>query len=101
MILKLAAVATAVALAAPAHADPDLRGYALAIAPSVCLTIGRHGQDGIIATADAIEGETGWSEYQAGQVIAIAVYAYCPQFVPVLRAFAGQGNQVHKGEVLA
>jgi hypothetical protein len=67
----------------------------------VCLTIGRHGQDGIIATADAIEGETGWSEYQAGQVIGIAVYAYCPQFVPVLRAFAGQGNQVGKGEVLA
>jgi len=101
MILKLAAVATAVALAAPAHADPDLRGYALAIAPSVCLTIGRHGQDGIIATADAIEGETGWSEYQAGQVIGIAVYAYCPQFVPVLKQFAGQGNQVRQGEVLA
>ena len=96
---SVAALATAVALAAPAHADPDIHGYALAIAPSVCLTIGRHGQDGIIATAAAIEGETGWSEYTAGQVIGIAVYSYCPQFVPMLRAFAGQGETT-KGEII-
>jgi len=106
MIAKLttAAIATAMTLAAPAHADPSiesLRGYALAIAPSVCLTVGRHGQEGIIATADAIESETGWTEYEAGEVIGIAVYSSCPQFVPVLKQFAGQGNPIGRGEVLA
>ena len=93
----------AVTLATPAHADPSyesLKVYAAAIASSVCLTISRHGQDGIIATAAAIEGETGWSEYAAGEVIGIAVYAYCPQLGPVLREFAGQGNN-KQGEVLA
>jgi hypothetical protein len=105
MIAKLTAITiTAVTLAAPAHADPSLESlkvYAAAIAPSVCLTISRHGQDGIIATAAAIEGETGWSEFQAGEVIGIAVWAYCPQLGPVLKEFAGQGNPIGKGEVLA
>jgi len=88
----VAAVAAGVVLAPAAHADPSddfIARYAWSAAPAVCNGLFQSpNAAGILATAFVIERDTGWNDFQAGEVIALAVADACPQLLPLLRSFA-------------
>jgi hypothetical protein len=90
-----AAVALAVVLAAPAHADPDtdakfIQGldighipyedadFAVLLGHLVCMRLSA-GTGTYPATVDFVRGaHPAWTDFQDGYFIALAVTAYCP-----------------------
>jgi hypothetical protein len=71
-----------------AKADPLTDVYAARNAERVCATLDEvpsvAGVEGIVV---AIMDETGWEGGPAGEVIAISIFAKCPEYVGVLDAF--------------
>jgi len=79
------------AFAAPANAEPDpsveVLEYAAKAEGAVCRTISKYPTIfGVRGILDAIEDE-GFTPYEAGEIVALAVTDSCPQFVPVLEKF--------------
>lgn len=75
----------------PAHAGPgdrEVRRYAESVATAVCSTLDSYpslgGVKGVIA---AIKADGGFGDYEAGEVIAIAVQEDCPRYLPLLQRF--------------
>ncbi len=90
--LAAAAVATAVITAPLAGADAGT-DYGDSHADAVCSTLTAYPSTGGLAgVAQAIHELDGLSYYQAGEAIGEAVYTQCPQFVPLITAFARTGT---------
>ena len=91
------------AFAAPAHAEPDpsieVLEYAARAEGAVCSTISKYPTIfGVRGILEAIE-DVGFTPYEAGEIVALAVTDSCPQFVPVLEKFVavyggGEGTSV-------
>lgn len=91
MIRRLVAfLALPVIFAAPAHADPDVvSNYAAYNAGRVCRTLDSYPTlPGVAGVLDGIQSDTGFSDYNTGRVIALAVTANCPWHWPLLKRFA-------------
>jgi hypothetical protein len=86
--------ASAVPPATPqAGAGTPSATYGTNHAADVCSTLTRYPSlDGVMGVAEAITQESGLTAYQAGEAIGEAVYTSCPQFVPLIQAFAHQGT---------
>ena len=77
------------ALAAPANAEPstEVLEYAALAEGAVCRTLSDYPTIyGVRGILQAI-GEEGFTPYEAGEVVAMAVVYACPQFIPVLERF--------------
>lgn len=85
--------ATMTMCAAPAKADMPLDVVDV-YAPIVCDVLSEHpSTDGLLGIGIALMGD-GWTGYEAGQIMGQSVQNECPQFIPILRAFAARyGNQ--------
>jgi hypothetical protein len=74
-------------LAPPAHADP-VSNYAAIVAPAVCTTLDTYptvaGVTGVLA---GVVEDSGFSYYDAGQIVATAVIDECPRHLPLLQKF--------------
>ena len=87
----LLGIAAGIITAAQAQAEPEpsieVLEYTARAEGAVCRTLSRYptinGTSGILA---AIEDE-GFTPYEAGEIVALAVTDACPQFVPVLEQF--------------
>jgi len=80
----------AVFYSTPSHADPitpSVAVYAAQNAPAVCSTLADFPSiPGLEGVMDAIVTD-GFTGYQAGQIVALAVQARCPRFEPLLEEF--------------
>ena len=75
--------------AAPAKADVSEDEAAIYYGP-VCATLTEvPSVQGVIGIGLALKDE-GYSGYEAGQILGLSVINQCPQFIPILRAFAAQ-----------
>jgi len=76
--------------AAPAKADVSEDEAAMYYGP-VCATLADYpsSTDGVIGIGLALKDE-GYSGYEAGQIVGLSVLNYCPEFIPILQAFAAQ-----------
>ena len=73
-------------------ADPGT-DYGNAHADALCSTLIRYPSfGGINGIAEAIHERDGLSPFQAGKAIGTAVYAHCPQFIPLITAFGRLGT---------
>jgi hypothetical protein len=67
--------------------------YGSAHAADVCSVLTDYPSvGGILGIAQGITQRDGLSPYQAGEAVGTAVYKSCPQFVPLLTAFAHMGS---------
>lgn len=93
LMLLMAALGCAVVLLSPqAKAspgiDPDVVDYAVAHADAVCTVLDRY------PTLDGVGGvgmgiiNAGWTANEAGQIMYLAVYDMCPEYLPLLKRFA-------------
>lgn len=81
-------VGGSVGLAARANATPAL-DYAVTHAQKVCRTLDKYPSfAGIEGIADAIVKETGFGYYDAGMVIGLSVNNVCPEYIPLIQAYA-------------
>jgi len=101
MLRFLCAVLVSVGLAPVARADGPsdavVATYAVSVAPAVCRgLIADPDAAGILSLAFMIERDTGWDDFHAGEVIALATANYCPALLPLLRGFAHSA----RGQVL-
>jgi hypothetical protein len=72
---------------APAKADVS-EGESSYFYGAVCATLAEHpSTDGVIGIGLALKDE-GYSGYEAGQIVGLSVINRCPEFMPILRAFA-------------
>jgi hypothetical protein len=75
--------------AAPAKADVSEDEASMYYGP-VCATLAEYPSvNGVIGIGLALKDE-GYSGYEAGQILGLSVINQCPQFIPILRAFAAQ-----------
>jgi len=75
-----------VLLTSPAKADPISQGERV-----VCVLLDQNPTfAGIVQTAIVIEAKTGVDDRTAGQMIAQSVYAQCPEYIPLITAFANK-----------
>lgn len=75
--------------APPASADPA-SNYAAITAPAVCATLTDYptfaGINGVVAF---IVQDAGFSYYDAGRVVGMSVYGWCPQHAALIERYAG------------
>ena len=86
-IITGALIVAGTIVAAPGRADVTQRDVAI-YAVAVC---GALDDDPSVATVVGLGlglGSEGYSGYDAGQIIALAVMSRCPEYEPVLRRFA-------------
>lgn len=79
-------------LATPADADPgtdrQVRAYAADAAPVICSVLDDYPTiSGVAGVLQGIKTDSGLTDFQSGQVIAIAVQASCPRHVGLLQRF--------------
>lgn len=73
--------------AGEAHADP-VSNYADHAAYAVCGTLDEVPNfPGILGVLSGVQEDSGFSPYQAGQVVGMAVRDYCPRHLPLLQQF--------------
>jgi hypothetical protein len=75
-----------------AHADPGISPnvaiYAAKSGTAVCDTLDDYPTIlGVAGVSEGIMQDGGFTGYQAGQIVAIAVESNCPRFLPLLREF--------------
>lgn len=87
LMLASVIIGAAIAFASPAHADP-VSNYAEISAGPICSTLDSYPSlAGVSGVAAAIEEDAGFSAYDAGRVIAMAVIDYCPRHLGLLRQY--------------
>lgn len=89
LLLALFGWLTAAALftAGVAKADP-ITDYATTNADAVCSTLHDYPTvDGVTGILAAVIEHSGFSPYQAGRTVAMAVTLECPQYIPILQKF--------------
>lgn len=87
MSTLLALPAAALISAQAAKADP-VSNYAALNAGPICSTIADYPTvAGVTGVLSGVMEESGFTAYQAGEVVAAAVIGWCPQYVPVLQRF--------------
>lgn len=74
-------------LAPEAHAGPA-EDYAVVNAGRVCAVIEAHPTvDGVTGVLAGVIADSGFSPYQAGRIVGMAVMMDCPEMLPVLQQF--------------
>ncbi|CPR34003.1 Bacteriophage protein [Mycobacteroides abscessus] len=80
------AISVMVMCSPPAHADPVI-DYTSQVGAKVCVVLDASPSFvGVNIAANAIRND-GFTTYQAGEVIALAVGNYCPRHISLLRAY--------------
>jgi uncharacterized protein DUF732 len=95
VFLILSALLLGVALAIASRAigeptiEPRVTAYAATYAQPICAALDNHPSiAGLQGVALGVMQDGGFTGYQSGQIVALAVHTQCPQHIPLLTQFA-------------
>ena len=85
-------VTAAVYFSIPGHAEPSdakVVNYAASVATAVCGTLADFPTlPGVQGVLQGVKQDSGFTDYETGEAVAIAVKLGCPRFIPLLQRFA-------------
>lgn len=92
----MAALGVVIMLSSAPHAkaddlSPALIDYTITYGPVACNVLDEHPTvGGLQGVMNGVMEHGGWSAYESGQIVGLAVYEFCPEYSPLLDRFVAR-----------